>query len=357
MNKIPTAREVNDPKPIAVIFGGRGKEREISKRSGIAFIRQMASLGYAVLPIFVDPEGRLLLYEGEPTEISEDALSRLKVEAWPVYLSGKSGFLSAGDIIPVRCAAIIMHGDGGEDGSVQGALETARIDYIGSGVGASAISLDKYAAKCIARELGIPVLDFRAYRLGDESPEQIKKRIEGDLGYPVFIKPRSLGSSIGASAAFSGEELISALKAAKTVTDDIIAERCLADKRELEVAYYALGDTVGATDPAEVDLGGGFYSFSEKYSQKSRARLSVRADVSSEISARLREYTVRLSRVIGIRHFARLDYFLSGDNVYFSEVNTIPGMTEKSLFLSMLRDGGIGFAELASSLFGGYACE
>ena len=350
--KSESTKPENDSPTFAVIFGGRGLERSVSVRGAVSFIRRAAALGYRLLPIFIDPCGRFLLYEGDPSGIRAEDLSALKTEAYPVRLFGASGFLISGEVIAVKRALIILHGDYGEDGTVQGALETAGIDYIGAQVSASVLSLDKYAAKCIARELGIPVLDFGAYGLKDGSFQNIKEKIERDIGYPVFIKPRRLGSSIGASAAFTEDELTAALKEAFSHSDGIIAERCLTEKRELEVAYYSLGETVGATHPAEIDLGGGFYSYSEKYSDKSSARLSVRADIPSGIAETLREYTLRLSGAIGIRHFARLDYFLTEDGIYFSEINTVPGMTEKSLFLSMLEADGIGFAELLTKLFG-----
>ena len=211
----------------AVIFGGRGKEREISKRSGISFIRKAVALGYPILPVFIAEDGRFLLCEGDISKTDVLVPERLCTEAYPVRLSHESGFLIRGKIERVTGALIILHGDLGEDGSVQGALETAGIPYVGSGVGASAVSLDKYFTKCVARDLGIPTADFKAYSKG-VSPEDIER----ELGYPIFVKPRCLGSSIGASSATSRCELEAALDAAFAHTDSIIAERCILDKRE-----------------------------------------------------------------------------------------------------------------------------
>jgi len=331
----------------AVIFGGRGSEREISKRSGAAFIKGALALGYPILPVFVTKWGGFFLCSGGDSDIDKLDPDNLSVEAYPVMLSGKSGFLINGNVESVTKAVIIMHGDFGEDGSIQGALETAGIDYVGSSVGASAAAIDKYVAKCVARNLGIPTLDFKAYTKGVRPDD-----IEEDIGYPVFIKPRGLGSSIGASFARSRAELELALSDAFLYTDRIIAERCLFDKRELESAYLHLGDEVRVFKPGEVYVGGKTYSFSLKYSDKSPAELLVKASTDECINKKISEYSARLAEALGIRHFARFDYFLFGEDIYFNEVNTIPGMTEKSMFLDMLSAGGVDFASFLSLIFG-----
>ena len=348
---LETKRDVKTDS-FAVIFGGRGKEREVSIRGGLSFIKRASALGYNILPIYIAADGRFLLLQSGISSIDGSGLEKLKTEAYPVRLFGKSGFLASGEVISVKRALIILHGDSGEDGTVQGALETAGIEYIGADTAASAIALDKYVTKCVARELQIPVLDFGAYSQS-EGTELIKAKIERDIGYPVFIKPRRLGSSIGASAARNEMELAYALKSAFAESPDIIAERCLEKKRELEAAYYSLGGKAGVSAPAEIELGGRFYSYEEKYSQKSTARLNLRADVPDWVKQKISEYTKRLAKALGIRHYARFDFFLKDGDIYLNEVNTIPGMTDKSMFLGMLEGEGIAFSDLLSLIFGG----
>ena len=119
------------------------------------------------------------------------------------------------------------------------------------------------------------------------------------------------------------------------------------------MAYYSFGGEGRATHPAEIRLGGRFYSYAEKYSEKSSAKLDIKAELSPSVAKKLKRYSVRLATALGIRHFARFDYFLSGDNIYFSEVNTIPGMTPKSMFLSMLKEDGVDFSAFLSLALGG----
>lgn len=337
MEKSGKKRETCRRNTFAVIFGGIGKEHSVSLESGANFIKKARALGYEILPICVKEEGDFrLMRDGR------------EVDAYPVRLFGKSGFLIGGELIPVRSAAIIMHGDFGEDGVIQGALMAAGIDFIGSDTVSGAVSSDKYFTKCIADSVGVPTLKTLPVYGEDEV-----RKIENEIGYPVFIKPMRLGSSVGASFAYTEGELERALGEAFALSDRVIAQPCLTDKRELEVAYYSSEKRTVITPPAEVDIGGGFYSFSEKYSDKSRAALNIRAEVSREVISKLTEYTAKLAKALGVRHFARFDYFLTAEGqIYFNEVNTIPGMTEKSMYLGMLERAGVSFGDLLAELFG-----
>ena len=313
-------------KRIALIYGGRGCEHDISVLGSKNFKKLLDRDKYELTEVFVDKSGDWYIIKGG------DAYP-----TFPIRLSGKSGFWRAGGILPCDVAFPLLHGDGGEDGTIQGALITAGIPVAGEGCAVSAMALDKACTKLIAKECDIP--SARHVLLRDISDTSAAGRIcEGQLGYPMFIKPNSLGSSHGASAVYTPDEFDGIYKTAFSLSPDIIAEELITDKRELEVALLGTRNGYVITPPGEIAISG-TYGYKEKY--KMCTKTHVVADVPDSICNTLTDYTLRLAKRMGIRLVSRFDYFLSGGKILLNEINTMPGFTDSSLYLAMLQKAGI----------------
>lgn len=312
---------------VALIWGGRGYESEVSRR-GKDHILPILSEKYDILSTFIDKNGQWI-WNGRKIFIAD------------------GGFIDEdGGRIPVDCVIPLLHGDYGEDGVVQGALENFKIPYIGCDTSASAICRDKSILKAVAEGLGIPTLPFVRLLLC-EGIDFAVRQVEASLDYPIFIKPCRLGSSVGATAARDRNELISALKSAFSLCDRVIAEPCLIEKRELECGYFAADGREIFSFPGEILLEG-TYGYEEKYTH--HTCLSVRADIPTALAHTIRDYSRRLTRALGIRDMSRIDFFLSGEKLYFNEINTFPGFTEASLYAKMIEAAGVTEAELFDRL-------
>ena len=322
-------------KHIALLFGGRGAEHEISLAGHRTLRRLIDREKYRITDIFIDKSGDFYI----------DNTDGEKYPVFPVKRLGKSGFLGSSGLIEVDAVFPLLHGDFGEDGRVQGLLECASLPFIGEGTRVGAITADKAATKAIAERLGIPVASYTVHRLS-ESASEAEKRASSTLGYPMFIKPTGLGSSIGASAAESRDEFIRAYSEAVSL-GDVMAESLVPDKRELECAFlYYRGELV-VSRPSEI-LCRGTYGYKEKYRLKTKTRTV--ADVPKEISDTAREYSLALAKEIGIFSLARIDFFLSGKTLIFNEINTLPGLTESSMYLKMLKNEGYNEPDVIDAL-------
>lgn len=315
---------------VALIWGGRGRECEVSAKGKDHILPLIDKDTYDVLPIFIDKEGRWLACESE------------------VFPHNRGFFCpERSEKYRADCAIPLLHGDWGEDGRVQGALECAAIPYVGCDVSAGAVCRDKAFVKMIAMGLGLPTLPFLLILRG-EGIDYAVRRAEDSLAYPMFIKPAGLGSSVGVGVAKSRRELICALTVAFTMASRVIIEPCLTRKRELECGYFSTKSKELFTNPGEI-LYNGLYGYDEKY-LSDEAGLAIRADVSDRVREDVREYSRRLVRALGIRDLARIDFFLSDEELYFNEINTMPGFTDGSLYAKMIEAEGISESRLFSML-------
>lgn len=314
---------------VAIIFGGRGYEKEVSSKGAAHVLPLIDKNTYDCLPVFIDGCGRWFIdgKEGYPT------------------LPG--GFAVGSEFIPVDCALPLLHGDFGEDGIIQGALECAGISYIGCDVQSGALCSDKAYTKAVAMALGIPTLPQRLILKNDGDPVKLAE----EIGYPLFVKPCRLGSSVGASRAADQSGLRAALSLAFSVADRVMVEPALNHKRELECGYFCAKGKELFTKPGEI-LCEGFYDYGRKYLSDISPVCAV-ADIDEDISRKIREYSARLVRFIGVRDLCRIDFFLSGGELYFNEINTLPGLTESSLYLGLTEAAGISKKELIALLIDG----
>ena len=309
---------------LALIYGGCGCESDVSVK-GFEFVYPILRHKYDCLPVFIDKNGRWLVGDKR---------------VFPI--DGGFYFIDSHAFVKVDSAFPLLHGDFGEDGIVQGTLDTAHIPYVGCDGRVGAICRDKSVVKAVAEDLGIPILPYVTLFRGDEIP---------NLDYPVFVKPASLGSSIGASLANNEQELKSSLEVAFGLCNKIIIERLLIPKRELECGYFACKCKELFTDVGEI-LTDGFYDYDKKYGDFGAQAIPC-AVVDTEINSKIKDYARRLVHRLGVRQICRVDFFLSGEDIYFNEINTMPGFTETSLYHMMLSEEGIDICDLLTELVGG----
>lgn len=332
-------------KRIALIFGGRGQEHQISCLSACRIFRYIKSGFKSPVCIYISrdggwyffPSGEMLIATAESIDISG------LTPTYPVLIRGKSGFILDGGVLKVDCCIPALHGDFGEDGVVQGALECAKIPYVGQSVLQGALCADKEYTKLVAISAGIPTAPYTVYRSSvydKKTADKLLAEAKAAFGYPMFIKPAGLGSSIGARAVRSDTEFHEALRSAVEICrGKVLIEALVPTELELECAY--LGGSHGTvTAPGSVCASGDFYDFKRKYIDKS-AKTRVTADIPESIGALAREYSERLITLLSLRDIARIDFFLSNGKLIFNEINTFPGFTEDSLYEKMLCEAGI----------------
>lgn len=335
-------------KNIAVIFGGTSSEHEISLQSAEAVLNNFPS-GYNAVPVWISNEGEWFYFSGDMDVfhdtffkgVSADKLSDYLVKAVISPDRKSRRLISDKQKIHIDTAFPVMHGMGGEDGTLQGLLELAGIPICGCGVLPSAVCMDKDRAHKLVSTAGIAVPKALTYtNLEKIEPSQVER----EIGLPVFVKPLRGGSSCGISRVFDIVELIKAAEKAFKFDNEIIIER--------EIKGTEVGCAIVGTDEliiGEVDqiiLADSFFDYTEKYTPKS-SRILCPAPVSAELSNRIKETAMTVYRTLGCRGFARVDMFLSENGeIVFNEVNTIPGFTEHSRFPSMMKAAGYSFAQV-----------
>ncbi len=335
---------------IGLLFGGRSGEHEVSISSARAIARALAAdenaSKYEVLPFYIQKDGRWLsgtlpqevLVAGKPLEIESQP-----GEAWQF-----PNFNVVDVWFPV------LHGPNGEDGTVQGLLKLLQVPFVGSGVLGSAVGMDKIAMKMAFAQAGLPQVKYIAVNRSQiwSNPCVFPKlcdKIEESLGYPCFVKPANLGSSVGISKARSRAELEAALDSAASYDRRIIVEAGVV-ARELECAVLG-NDNPKASTVGEISFQSDFYDYETKYSQ-GQSECSIPAKVSSAIASQIQEMAVQAFLAIDAAGLARVDFFYleSTGEVLINEINTFPGFTATSMYPQMWAHDGISFPELADRL-------
>ncbi len=333
-------------KNVALIYGGEGCERDISRLSARGLYELIDKKKYRVIPVFISKEGNWYITEADPFGPIPTLAAR---PTFPVRLHGKSGLLSGSGIIKIDCAVPILHGDFGEDGIIQGALSASHIPFVFADTLEGAVCADKIYTKLIARGLGIPTADFvGSDESGSEGVLSALGAVKERLGFPVFIKPCRLGSSIGASRADTEGELYSAYIKARHLSRRVLIERLIDVEYELECALVSFGGDVKIASGI-IRTNGAFYDYEEKYHRRG-AETEVCGERNEAITTAER-YAKELYSAIGINSTARIDFLVDrrGD-VYFNEINTIPGMTEASLYPALTEKMGLRQGEFIERL-------
>lgn len=328
---------------VGILYGGRSVEHGVSINSARNIFTYIDRKHFRPVAIGIDNKGKWRLTDGVDRRMNKGEPLSLHLDPAKPKLTTKSKSIKLDIIFPV------LHGTDGEDGSVQGMLQAMNIPIVGSGVLGSALSMNKIIAKRLLRESGIPVADFKTIHYRDSRPtfEEINKL----FGLPFMVKAASLGSSVGVSKVKAKADFEPAVKEAFKFDNEVIFERYIKG-REIECAV--LGNSPAkASRPGEIIVGKGyeFYTFDAKYVDGEAVTIDVPAKLTEEVSARIRDLSVRAFEALRCEDYARVDLFLTETNeVYVNEINTIPGFTNSSMFPMMWKEQGIGFTDLITRL-------
>jgi len=330
---------------VAVIFGGRSGEHEVSVASARSVMAALDAARWEVVPVAIArngdwlsgnetaaglAEGRRAFHGGKPLLNSSAALSAL-----------------------ATCDVVfpLVHGTYGEDGTLQGFFEIAGLPYAGAGVAASAIGMDKALMKALFHEAGIPVARYGVIRAWEQAAgsSQTARYVESEFGYPCFIKPANGGSSVGVSRVRSREDLAEGFRTAFAVDDKVVVEEAIAGQ---EVECSVLGnEDPKASVVGEVEPDREFYSYESKYDPASKTKLHIPARLSSETAEAVRDLAVRMVQVMGCEGYARVDFFVrAGRDVIANEVNTIPGFTSISMYPKLWEASGLAYPDLLTRI-------
>lgn len=349
---------------VGLIFGGKSSEHEVSLASAQSVARAIDQEKYAVVLIGVSKDGRWIagsnalkqLAAASPTPLlapgleNNGAPAASEMTTTEELVPGAAGKTSP--LASIDVAFPLVHGPFGEDGTIQGLLELADIPYVGAGVAASAVGMDKALMKAIFRANDLPQVDWRVIlrREWESKPEETIRSIERAFGYPCFIKPANLGSSVAVTKAHTWDELAQALATAAQFDRKLIAERAV-DAREIECSVLGNDEPVVAI-PGEVILQREFYDYTAKYAENVGTELKIPADLTAEQTRSVQDLAVRAFKAIDGSGLARVDFFIERmtNRILLNEINTIPGFTAVSMYPRMWAQTGLTFAALIDRL-------
>jgi len=357
---------------VAVVFGGRSGEHEVSLASAASVIAALEERGHTVVPIGIartgrwvvggDPmralaaEARVALPSNDADGAVKKALANRAEATESAAVQGLARTEPAGSLpLELRqgldVVVIMLHGPYGEDGTIQGLFELADVPYVGAGVLASAVGMDKATMKAVFQAHGLPIIEYLVVTRSEwrQAPDRIEVRVAETVGFPCFVKPVNLGSSVGISKVSERGELAAALDLAAKYDRKIIIERGV-NAREIEVSVLG-NDEPLASLPGEITFDADWYDYSTKYLE-GQSRLTIPAPVSIEITRRLQTLAIAAFRAIDCSGMARVDFFVERgtDRVLVNEINTIPGFTATSAYAKMWAATGLAYTDLVDRL-------
>lgn len=341
-------------KNLCVIFGGESPEHDISQKSVTSVLNNLDSDKYNIYTIGITRDGKWYLYSGDWSKIEPGEWENEKDCLKPAFISPSSehhGIVVLSDnaeVIHIDVIFPVLHGEYGEDGTIQGLFELSHIPYVGTGVLASANGMDKTYSKLVFASVGIPQAEWVVVNSGDDF-EAKADEIEAKLGYPCFVKPARLGSSVGIGKAHNRDELMAALHNAEKYDRRILVEEHI-DGHEVECAVLGNFDVCAAA-VGEIKPTVEYYDFDAKYNDNS-TELVIPADLPSETIEKIREYSVRAFKAIDGQGLSRVDFFVkhSDGSIVLNEINTLPGFTNISMYPKLWKEAGIEYKELLDKL-------
>ena len=331
---------------VAVIFGGRSGEHEVSVRSARSVMAALDRTCWEVVPVGVTRHGAWLTAETTQTALDEGA-SAFDQGGTALTAGASLAALASCDV-----AFPLIHGTNGEDGTLQGLFELAGIAYAGAGVAASALGMDKALQKALFIEAGIPVGRYAVVRRWEleRDCDQALRFAEAEVGYPCFVKPANGGSSVGVTRVVSREDLSGAFVTALRYDEKLVAEAAVVG-REVECSVLGNEAPEAASVVGEIEPDREFYDYESKYATDSATKLHVPARIDDGLVDRVRELAVRMYQVIGCEGYARVDFFVQEDGaVLANEVNTIPGFTSISMYPKLWEASGLSYADLLTRI-------
>lgn len=339
---------------VAVVFGGVSSEHEISRLSATSVIRNLSAEKYDLSLIGITKTGEWFLFGGDPEKIHDGS--------WEQDPSNRRCMISPdashrgitaedGSFIPVDVIFPVLHGKNGEDGTIQGLFELSRIPYVGCGVLASSVCMDKAVTNLLLEQFGIAQAKFVWCYTDDylEDPEPVEREIAEKLGFPVFVKPANAGSSVGITKVKKAEDLRAAMLVAAKEDGKLVIEEGI-DGREVECAVLGNSKPI-ASVPGEILPANEFYDYEAKY-YDDNSKLCIPAQLDEQTTEALRATAVKAYRLLGCSGLSRVDFFVRrGDNaILLNELNTLPGFTSISMYPKLFNAVGIGYSELLDRL-------
>ncbi len=344
---------------VGVIFGGKSAEHEVSINSAQNVMRALDTNKYEVVPLGISKEGRWLT-RGDPLKTltgGQTSLPQLLTSGYRIIDESETGR----EIIPGTSAAglpevdvifPVLHGPFGEDGTVQGLLELADIPYVGAGVMASAVGMDKAAMKDLFRSHDLPTPKYVVVKRHEweAEPDRVAALIGTEIGYPCFVKPVNMGSSVGVHKVHAVEELAAAMNEAAAYDRKLLIEVAVPEAREIECSVLGNDEPI-ASVPGEIVPGHEFYDYVAKYIDDS-SDLLIPAPIDPALAQRVRELSIKAFLATDCAGMARVDFLLSRTTgeLYLSELNTIPGFTRISMYPKLWEASGIAYSELIDRL-------
>lgn len=342
---------------VALLFGGKSGEHEVSLRSATSILKALDRSKYYVIPIGITKEGH---WRSDP-KFLEAAFPQILQSGSPVLLPAEPSGNTLMQILPdsgsigkqARIDVVFpaLHGTYGEDGTIQGLLDMANIPYVGAGVLGSSVGMDKDVMKRLLQHAELPVVDFRTFldRQWHSQPDRIQQAIESELGYPCFVKPANLGSSVGISKVKNHDALHPAIELAAQYDRKIVVEKGL-DAREIECSVLG-NDQPQASVPGEIVPSHEFYDYEAKYLDES-SRLLIPAPLDESQTKLVQELAIQTFLVTECSGLARVDFFLERNNgrIYVNEINTLPGFTSISMYPKLWEATGLGYRDLIDKL-------
>jgi len=335
-------------KTVLLVYGGQSGEHEVSCVSAAYLEQTIGEAGYTPVPVYVDRTGVWHWQQKVHKTPADNAAN-------PATLSrvGSNVVLrSAASSVAVQVAFPIIHGTAGEDGSLQGYFEVLGLPYVGAGVASSAVCMDKALMRALFAVNGIPQVQYFVIIRADKAdPRQVDKQISESFGYPVFIKPCNMGSSVGVHKVSNASALAAAISDAARFDDHLLCEQGL-NVRELEIAIAGNYPEYLTSGVGEIKVNHEFYSYEAKYLDPKGADLFIKAEISEAQAADIRKLAEQAFASVRGDGFARIDFFLDKDSgkLYLNEINTLPGFTPISMFPQLFRAAGVSGADITKRL-------
>lgn len=342
---------------VGVVFGGKSGEHEVSIHSARSVVDNLDSDQFEILPIGIDKEGIWHVGLGAYNALGAPLPPKLLGEGTDASEAENLLPEVQGNVLPAQSAASVdvilpvLHGPFGEDGTVQGLFELMNVPYVGSGVLASAVGMDKAMMKAVFAQAGLKQCRYEVVLRSkfERDPDAVAAHVEESLGYPCFLKPANLGSSVGISKARNREELLQGLALAAKYDRKIIVEEFV-DAREIEVAVLG-NEEPKASLPGEIVAGADFYDYEAKYVSGS-STMVIPAELTAEQTEEVRELALRAYTSIDASGLSRVDFFLDRQTGQFliNEINTFPGFTQFSMYPKMWEATGLPYDKLLETL-------
>jgi len=340
---------------VLLLFGGRSAEHEVSVVSARSVYAAIDRERYDVVLAGIDQQGRWY-FGGKNNESLLSTTTVVPDKQVPARLStaGTSLVSEDGDDLPDSEFDVVfplLHGPYGEDGTVQGLLELAGLAYVGAGVAASAVGMDKALARAIFAASGLPQTQYSVIARSDWRRAQVPvlERLEGEYDYPLFVKPANLGSSVGISKVHDRQELQAGLELASQYDTKLIVERSVENARELECAVLG-NEYPKASGVGEIIPGAEFYDYTTKYIDD-QSELVIPAELEKSESEAIQELAIRTFKAIDCSGLARVDFFMRPDgSVLVNEINTMPGFTPISMYPKLWAAAGVAYGDLVDRL-------